>query len=640
MTNKLSRIFSLDVLFSALSFVYVWMLIHYAVVMWETRLRYGIVFLTLTLMMAAIMGVRKEAAVGFRGRAERILAGFFFFLALAGGIYFWTEYPSLTYERAGAINGMDVLVSVVFVCLVIYFTWKTCGPTIPIVTLSFIAYGLFGQWLPGFLYHPPIAFTRFMEIVCAEISGVFGVLTQIGATWIAIFAFFAGFVQGFGGLEYILRSIYRLMGRQKVNMPQIAVLASMGFGGMSGSAGANAAGTGSFTIPTMKRFGVPASHAASIEAVASSGGQIMPPILGAAAFVMCDYLDMYYYEVLIASIFPSIIFFGSTMLSVYFIAKRYIDPHTEVEMPAEFKEKMSLGYILQGVPIAAGLLVLLTVFIVYRVNILIGGFYTIIAFLLARFIYEIIAARGRLTFVKTFLKGVYNGTIKGATIMVPIGAMLGTLGIVVRVLTTTGLAEKISYYMVTFFGGKLILLLFFTMVICILFGMAVTTVAAYILVVTLAAPALLKVGVPPLVAHFTVFYWAMLSGITPPVAAVCVITSGIAGSSFMKTCWESMKLGSPKFIMPFLFVAYPAILSFTGTGFVTFLIFGIAFCALSAGIQSGWGWWQQLLLLALGALAIAFPVSSIVWICTAATVIVLPILWKYYAGRVVPAQDK
>jgi TRAP-type uncharacterized transport system fused permease subunit len=301
---------------------------------------------------------------------------------------------------------------------------------------------------------------------------------------------------------------------------------------------------------------------------------------------------------------------------------------------------MSLSYLLQGVPIAAGLLALLIVFIVYRVNILIGGFYTIMAFLVARFIYEIIAARGRFTFLKTFLKGVYNGTIKGATIMVPIGAMLGTLGIVVRVLTTTGLAEKISYYMVTFFGGKLILLLFFTMVICILFGMAVTTVAAYILVVTLAAPALLKVGVPPLVAHFTVFYWAMLSGITPPVAAVCVITSGIAGSNFMKTCWESMKLGSPKFIMPFLFVAYPAILSFSGTGFLTFLIFGIAFCALSAGIQSGWGWWQQILLLALAALAIAFPVSIIAWICTAATVVVLPILWRHYAGRVVPARNR
>ena len=130
----------------------------------------------------------------------------------------------------------------------------------------------------------------------------------------------------------------------------------------------------------------------------------------------------------------------------------------------------------------------------------------------------------------------------------------------------------------------------------------------------------------------------MLSGITPPVAAVCVITSGIAGSNFFKTCWEAMKLGSPKFIMPFLFVAYPSILSFSAKGFHTFFVFGIAFCALSAGIQSGWGWWQQILLLALGAVPFIIPVNYVAWICAAATVVVLPLLWKIYAGRVVPAR--
>ena len=241
MTSKLRRTFSFEALFGILCTIYVWMLIHYALFMWETRQRYSIIFLTLTLMIAALMILRKQPLPGLRGRVERKLAGVFFFLSLAAGIYFWVEYPSLVYERAGFINNMDVFVSAVFICLVIGFTWKTSGFTIPIVTLVFIGYGMFGQWLPGFLYHPPIAFSRFMEISCAEINGVFGVLAQIGATWIAIFAFFAGFVQGFGGLDYILRTIYHVVGRWKVNMPQVAVVASMGFGCMSGSAGANAA---------------------------------------------------------------------------------------------------------------------------------------------------------------------------------------------------------------------------------------------------------------------------------------------------------------------------------------------------------------------------------------------------------------
>jgi TRAP transporter 4TM/12TM fusion protein len=638
MQSKLIRVFSSDVFFGCLSIIYVGILLHYSIFLWETRQRYGIIFLTLTMMIAAVMIFRRHAV---SGRRRFFLFGSIislFFLALASGLYFWIEYPSLVYERAGFINKIDMAVSALFICIVIGFTWKTTGATIPIVTLVFAAYGAFGHWIPGFLYHPPIYFDRFMEILCAEINGVFGVLTQIGATWIAIFAFFAGFVQGFKGLDYILRTIYKLIGRWKVNIPQTAVLSSMGFGCMSGSAGANAAGTGSFTIPTMKRFGIPSAHAASIEAVASSGGQIMPPILGAAAFVMCDYLGMYYYEILLASIFPSIIFFGSTMLSVFFIAKRYIDPSAEIDMPQEFKEKMSVSYLLQGIPIALSIMVLLIVFIFYQVNILIGGFCIIAAFLITRLVYEAFAAKGKIRFLLIFLKGVYNGAVKGTEIMVPIGAMLGTLGIVIRILTTTGLAEKISYYMVFFFGDQLLLLLFFTMVICILFGMAVTTVAAYILVVTLAAPALIKVGVSPLVAHFSVFYWAMLSGITPPVAGVCVITAGISGSNFLKTCWEAMKLGSPKFIMPFLFVAYPSILSFSAKGLQNFIVFGIAFCALSAGIQSGWGWWQQILLLFLGALPFLIPVSYIAWICAIVTIVVLPLLWRTYSSRVSPVK--
>lgn len=628
MAENSRRISLYEIFYGILCSIYVWMLVHYALTMWESRQRYGVLFLSLTMMIGSLMVARKRRFMHMSGMGQKVAAGACFLLTLGCLAYLWIEYPSLVWERAGFINTWDMLVSVVFIAVLLQITWSTSGPIIPIVTLGFTAYALFGHWLPeGFLYHPPISITRFTELACAEINGVFGLLNQVGATWIAIFAFFAGFVHGFGGLDYILRLVGRMVGRSKLGVPQVAVLASMAFGGMSGSAGANAVSTGAFTIPTMKRFGMPPAIAAAIESVASSGGQIMPPILGAVAFVMCDYLDMYYYEILLASLWASITFFGSTMLGVYFLAKRYIDPKAEVDMPEELKGKMSLEYALQGIPILFAFCVLLYVFIVYQLNILAGGFCTIMAFLGSRLLYEVYAAKGKTKFAWTFLKGVYRGTLAGAAMMVSIGAMLGTLGIVIRILTTTGLGEKISFFMVSASAGNLWLLLLFAMACCIVFGMAVTTVAAYILTVTLVAPALTHLGIPPLVAHFTVFYWAMLSSITPPVAAVCVITAGIADANFLDTCWQSMKLGAPKFILPFIFITYPDILTFTPAGLEMFLISGVGFAALCAGLQSGWVWWQRVAMLVLGVLILCPTAAWLLWVLLAITVVLFPLLW-------------
>jgi TRAP transporter 4TM/12TM fusion protein len=634
MGGKIRSIFSYNTLLSVLCCIYVWILIHYSVAMWESRQRYGIIFLTLTLMIAALQGNKKDTFLCLKDSAKSVLIGIIFTTILVSGLYFWIEYPSLVWERAGSINGLDASFSAVFIFLTILLTWTTSGPVIPTVTLFFFSYGLFGHLIPGtFFGHPPFSFVRFMEISCAEINGVFGALNQIAATWIAIFSFYAGLLHGFGGLDFILRCTYNLVGSKKTAMPQVAVLSSMGFGCMSGSAGANAVSTGAFTIPTMKRYGVPPAIAAAIESVASSGGQIMPPILGAVAFVMCDYLGMYYFEILLASLFPSIIYFGSTMLSVYFVSKQHIDPNKEVDLPAELRGKMGLADLARGVPIAVSLITLLYVFIVYKVNILVGGFYTIVAFLISQFIFELVNARGRPVFILTFLKGVYEGTLKGAMMIVPIGAMLGSLGIVVRVLTTTGLGEKISYNMATIFGSNLLLLLLSTMVICIFFGMAVTTVAAYILAVTLAAPALLKMGIPPLVTHFAVFYWAMLSAITPPVAAVCVITSGIAGANFMKTSWESMKIGNPKFLLPFIFILKPELLTFSLKGLTAFIICIIGFGALSAALQSGWGRWRQTLLFLLSIGTLFAANEMLTYLLAAVTVILFTLFWKFHSEQ-------
>ncbi len=635
MSNRLSQIAGYT--YIAICMVYVWMLMHYSLFMWETRKRYGIIFLSLTLILAALRAIQKTGWDQTKGRLKAGLNVLFIALAVIGGIYFWTEYNDLVWERAGAIDQTDLIISAVMIYIVVHITWATSGAVIPVVTMVFVSYALFGHLIPGFFHHSPIDFTRFVEFSAAEMDGIYGSLNQLGATYIAIFAFYAGFIQGFGGLDYVLRLAYQSVGRHKTGIPQVAVIASMVFGGMSGSAAANATGTGAFTIPTMKKFGLPPAMAAAVETIASSGGQIMPPILGATAFVMCDFLGKYYYEILFASIYASVLFFGSTMVSTHFLAKRYIDPDTEVDLPDGMKRKMTRTELWQGLPILFSMCVMLFAFIVYKINILLGGLTAVVSFLAARFIYEIIVNRARLSSISVFFKGLYKGTIAGASMMISLGAMLATLGIVVRVLIVTGLGEKISFTMVNAFGDTLWLFLILTMCVCIVFGMAVTTVGAYIMVVTLAAPALIKLGIDPMVAHFAVFYWAMLSAYTPPVAGVCVITAGIAEANFLRTCWESMKLGFPKFILPFFFVSYSSILSLSLEGFWAFLLASIGFIAISAGFQSGWGKWPQAVLLILGTAILIIPSGFAGWALALLTAVLVVLMWRRFGGKIKPA---
>ncbi len=626
--KKFKQVPLYDALFGTLCVVYVGMLLHFCLFRWESSNKYAILFLMLTMMIISLTSMKgKGKGILLKGKWQNVTATIFFFLAVAVGVYFWVEFMDLSYWRQGVPNTLDLVMGGLLIFAAILLCWHTSGRAIPIVVLSFIAYALLGNHLPGFLYHSPISVTRFLATSCTDIEGVLGSLNHIAATWIAIFVFFAGFVQGFGGLDYIMRLIFSLAERFKYALPQTAVISSMLFGCISGSAAANAAGTGSFTIPIMKRHGMPSEDAAAIEAVASSGGQIMPPILGAAAFIMCDYLRKYYYEIMAASFPPALLYFGCVALGVYFLTRKYMSSERKIEIPEEFKQKISLSYLLQGIPILVALIVLLWVFVVYKADILTGGFSIVVSFLAARLVYELILSRGRPSGLWNWIKGIFEGAKRGTMMMVPLGVMLASLGIVIRVLVVSGLASKITFLIVDAFGGNLLLLLIAIMGICILFGMAVTTVAAYILVVSLAAPSLLAVGIAPLQAHFSVFYWAILSGITPPVAAVCVVTTGIAKSDFFKTCWEAMKLGMVLFILPFVFCTQPGLLLFSRETIAPFFICAIGLLGIVVGLQSSstglWGAMRRILLIALGGIGIFYTSGLVTWGCLGSVVVLL-----------------
>ena len=599
MLSKIKVSEYLNILISVLSIIYVGMLFHFSLFMWETRKRYGILYIGLTLLIAIIIAGRdRKILPRINGILNYSIMLLFIIGSVIGMLYFFFNFENLVCYRAGDNTTADFIFSFIMIYLVFHLSIVRSGIVIPLVSFIFIIYGLVGHLFPAgtFFSHAPMSFSRILAVSAAEVDGIFGMLNEIGATYVAIFVFFASLIQGFGGLDYVVKMAYQIVGKSKVHLPQVAVLSSMAFGCMSGSAIANVVGTGAFTIPTMKKFGVPGKIAAAIESVASSGGQIMPPILGAAAFVMADYLNKFYFEILLNSVYPALIFYSTVGISVYFLSKRYVKADVETHEDEIIKVKMTRAEKLEGLPILIGFLVLLIVFRVSKLNILLGGLFTTVAFLVSRLVYDICLKHLKYSTFKEYFVNIYKGMVIGAEMMLTIALMLSILGIVINILTTTGLAEKLSFYMVEYFGSSLILFMFFTCVICILFGMGVTTVAAYILAVTLAAPAMLKLGVPAIITHFSVFYWSMLSGITPPVAPVCVAGAGLAGSKFFPTCWESIKLGFPIIFLPIIFVTEPRILEFGFVGLEPFIICIVGFAAFAASIQSDFGIWNKLIL--------------------------------------------
>jgi len=602
----------------ALSILFVGHLLFYAVTLFDTGQRFGILFIYFSLVMAAFKSIGGQTVFNFEKSKSYIFCNIFYIaVAIIAGFHFWTDYMDLIWTRSGDYTTLDITLGAMSIFLVILFTWRAIGPVIPTVVILFMLYALFGQLFPGFLHHSGLSIRRLIEISSVDINGIFGPLTQIAATWIFIFIIFASFIQGFGGLDFIVKISRLLFGKFIWGLPQIAIVSSMSLGALSGSAAANAAGTGSFTIPIMKKYGYPPAFAAAVEALASSGGQIMPPILGAAAFLMADYLGKRYLQIVAMSIAPAVLFYLTLAFGVYLFAIKITKTHTSKDIIPEQTEIIQLTRIdiLNACPIVAGIIAIGIPLAVYEMGILISGFCGIMVFLCTQFVCEMIISGGKKDGVRAYFKGVFEGARIATGLGVEIGLMCAALGIIVSCLTATSLGEKISFYSVMYFGHNQLLLMIFTMVICIIFGMAVTTVGAYILTVMLAAPALLKIGLPLEASHFAVFYWSILSCITPPVAGIAIVTARIAGAGFMKTCVEAMKLGFPICLLPFSFFVYPNLLAFSMNTVLPFFKILIGFIAITCALQLSskgiFGLLKRLGYAVLGFGAIFYPVALV-----------------------------
>jgi TRAP transporter 4TM/12TM fusion protein len=529
-------------------------------------------------------------AEGFKKRIVLFL-GVAMLLALAAtAVYSFTAYKQITY-RAGMPDGMDKIFGMMLVVLVMYASYRKLGWVITLIAFVFIIYAFFGYIFPGQLYHRGVSYSRFIDFMYNQTIGVIGVPIKVAAEYVIMFILFGAFLSRSGTGEFFIRLSFALTGRQWGGPAKAAVVASALMGTISGSGVANAVATGSITIPLMKRVGYKPHFAAAVEAAASNGGMIMPPIMASVAFLIAEFTGTPYSKIMLYGLFPALLYFFAIMLMVGFEARKQdLKPLTDEEIPST-RKILKDGWIYL-LPIAVLVFMLIRGFTPMRAA-TIG-----IVFMVALSYLKKSTRMGIIDILAALEEGVSN------TITVSVACAIA--GIIVGIITSTGLGIKFSSMILSVAGNSLFLVLVLTMISSIILGMGMTAAAVYIIVSALTVQALIQMGVNMMAAHFFVYFYGIASAITPPVALAAYGAAGIAGANQNLTAITACKLAIVTFLIPFAFVYNPAIMAI-GTLPEVILAVGtaaIGVVALSAGF-SGWLFRrlpipQQLLMLAAG----------------------------------------
>ncbi len=478
--------------------------------------------------------------------------------------YVFVEHQALTTQRSFLPNQTDMVVATGLLLLALYAAIREWGWVVSLIAIFGLLYGYFGQSMPeGLLYHGGLSLRRLIGYTSIPyFGGLLGSLAELSAGTIFPFMLFAAGLQATGCVAFIMDVAYRIGGRTRAGPAQIAVVSSGFMGMVSGSSVANVASTGALTIPLMKRVGFKPEFAGAVESVASTGGQITPPVMGLAAFLIVGMTGIPYGEIIIAAVFPALIYYLYLMLAVHLRAVKVgLDASQDEELTKEFAARDPLW-------LACLKHTHFFVAVVYLVWVLIAtnlpGRTAVQAtgILLALFLLRQVLFhwRGLGTILDNTLRllgrTAYDGALRGAQI----GIVVAVIGVLVDIFAVTGFAQKLSFFMLELAGGQLLPLLLVAAVACLAFGLGLPTSAAYILVALLGAPALVQLGVPLIAAHLFVLFFANISAITPPVAVCCLVAAKIAGGGFFRTSFIAVRLGLPGFILPFLFVAHPEIL--------------------------------------------------------------------------------
>ena len=467
------------------------------------------------------------------------------FLAASAGICVWIFFNSTAImNRAGAYHVKDVVVGTALVVIVLEAARRSAGLAVPIIALVFIGYTLFGRYLPDALSHRGYTIERLSTYLSLSTDGIFGVPMGVSANFILLFILYGALLRKTGAGQFFTDVSFALTGWTKGGPAKAAVVSSAFFGMISGSSVANTVTTGSFTIPLMKRTGYPSHFAAGVEASSSTMGQIMPPIMGAAAFIMAEFLGISYFKVCVAATIPAVLAFFSTFMQVHFRAVSLnLSGLPRQELP-KIREAFARGWY------HIFSIFLLIYFLMQDYSPERAVFWAILATIASSFIMALLRHES----LKALGLQIVEGLAEGAAGAVEVAAACAAAGIIIGSITMTGLGIKFSSLVVDASMGYLFLALPFTMIACLFLGMGVPTTAQYVIISSLVAPALVHMGVEAIAAHLFILYFGTRADITPPVALAAYAGAGIAGSDPWKTGISAFQLGIAGFIVPFMFI--------------------------------------------------------------------------------------
>jgi TRAP transporter 4TM/12TM fusion protein len=441
--------------------------------------------------------------------------------------------------------GIDVAVGVLLVGLLLEASRRHVSAALVILALAFVGYAFAGPWLPGFLSHGGVRLLGFVDQQTLTTEGIFGIPTLVSATFIFLFVLFGSVMMRGGLLRFFTDLALAVAGSTRGGAAKVAVISSGLFGTVNGSAIANAVTTGAFTIPLMRRAGYRPEFAAGVEATASMGGQLIPPVMGAAAFIMAETLGVPYWTIAVSAAIPGILYFVAVGVMVHFEAARQGLPVLpRSELPAFWAVLRRDVHLLTGPAV-------LVYFLVDGRSPLFAGFWALVVAVVASFVRRE---------TRIGLRPALAVLVDGAQNAMPVALACATVGIVVGVVSITGLGLKLASGIVGLSQGSLLLALILTMVAALVLGTGLPTSATYIITSIMAAPALVQLGVPKLAAHMFVFYFGILADLTPPTAISTYATAAIAGANVWRTQWSAMLLALSGFIIPFSFAYDPALL--------------------------------------------------------------------------------
>ena len=470
-------------------------------------------------------------------------------LGAAAPAYIIYEFQNLVL-RAGTVSDVDLVVGAVGILLVIEATRRVVGLPMVCVVLVFLGYAFAGPYMPGVLAHRGLTLSQLVSHLYFTTEGIFGIPLGVSSTFIFLFILFGAYLESTGLGKFFIDLANAIAGWASGGPAKVAVLSSGLMGTVSGSSVANVVGTGSLTIPMMKKLGYHKNFAGAVEAAASTGGQLMPPVMGAAAFLMAEFVGVPYIDIVKAAVIPALLYFAGVWLGVHFEAKRKnLKGIPRDQLPKILTLLKERGH-----------LALPLIIIVY---LLVSGYTPMRAALVAIVLSIICSALRKSTRMKPI--EIVRGLEKGARNVLGVLVACAAAGIIIGVVTKTGVGLKLASGLLELSGGMLLPTMFFTMITAIILGMGVPTTANYVITSTIAAPALVQMGVPVLAAHMFVFYFGIIADVTPPVALAAYAGAGISGGNALKTGVNASKLAIAAFIIPYIFVLSPVILMMEGT---------------------------------------------------------------------------